>query len=73
MPILSLVLFVAVVPLVYAPKTLPDKIVRKRFKEHLEKVQKVIKEEETPQEHIINYGVICCSISTEMLQRTYLA
>ena len=47
--ILSLVLFIAVVPLLFAPETLPEEKVRKRrFKEHLEKVQKIIEEEKTP-------------------------
>lgn len=46
--LLSMVLFVAVIPLLYAPETLPkEKVRRRRFREHLEKVKKLIEEEET--------------------------
>jgi len=46
--ILSLVLFVAVIPLLYALETLPrEKIRRRRLGEHLKKVKKLIEEEET--------------------------
>lgn len=46
--ILSLVLFVAVIPLLYAPETLPrDKIRAMKFRKYLKKVKKVVEEEET--------------------------
>jgi MFS family permease len=44
--ILSILLFISVLPLVYAPETLPmDKIRQRRFEKHLKKVKKLIKEE----------------------------
>lgn len=47
--ILSLVLFVAVIPLLYAPETLPrEKIRARKFKKYLKKVKEVVEEEETP-------------------------
>jgi len=46
--ILSIVLFVAVIPLLYAPETLPrDKIRARKFKKYLKKVKKLVEEEET--------------------------
>lgn len=46
--ILGIVLFVAVLPLLYAPETLPrDKIRARKFKKYLKKVKKLVEEEET--------------------------
>ena len=46
--ILSIVLFVAVIPLLYAPETLPsEKILARKFRKFLKKVKKVVEEEET--------------------------
>ena len=47
--ILSMILFLAVIPLLYAPETLPrEKIRARKFKKYLKKVKKVVEEEETP-------------------------
>lgn len=45
---LSFILFVAVIPLLYAPETMPrEKIRARRFKKYLRKVKKLVEEEET--------------------------
>jgi MFS family permease len=44
--ILSILLFISVIPLLYAPETLPiDKIRQRRFEKHLKKIKKLVKEE----------------------------
>ena len=44
--ILSGLLFIAVIPLLYAPETLPiEKIRKRKIQEHLTKVEKIVKEE----------------------------
>ena len=44
--ILSILLFISVIPLLYAPETLPiDKIRQRRFEKHLRKLKKLVKEE----------------------------
>lgn len=44
-PILTAVLFVSIIPLLYATETLPEsKILEKQMKEHFEKVHKLIEE-----------------------------
>ena len=44
-PVLTVVIFVSLIPLLYASETLPEKIlIEKKLKEHLKKVHKVIEE-----------------------------
>ncbi len=46
--ILSMILFISVIPLLYAPETLPWKKIRqRRFSEHIKKLKKLVEEEET--------------------------
>jgi MFS family permease len=50
--ILALVLFVAVLPILNAPETLPkEKIRSRRFREHLKKVRELVEEEEDRNNH----------------------
>ena len=45
--LLDLALFLAVLPLVYAPETLPEKTMKDReLKKYLEKAQKIVEKEE---------------------------
>ncbi len=49
-PILSIFLFLSVIPVLYAPETLPEaNLKEKRLKEHLRKVGKIIAEDNEPQ------------------------
>jgi MFS family permease len=46
--ILTMILFISLIPLVYAPETLPKhKIRRRRIDEHITKLKKLVEEEET--------------------------
>jgi len=49
-PVLSTILFLSIIPVLLAVETLPEsKIRERRFKEHVEKVGKIIQESEEPE------------------------
>jgi hypothetical protein len=49
MPLKSALLFIAVIPILYAPETLPlEKIRQRKLQEHMKKIGKLVKKEKTP-------------------------